>query len=269
MESVTIPAGGTGTQGGSTPPAPAGTTIEGDGTKVTVQRTEGAQGGEDKSKLILGKFKDQAALEAAYLEAEKKIAEKPAPTPPAPTPPTPNPDLATAAIQAGFKLETLASEMQANGGKLTDATMQALAAKGITALMVETYVSGIRQQATADRAELLTVLNGNEADLKTLYEWAAVNLSKEELAGYNALVEGPTRNIPAAKLMLDSFVNRYNGAYGKEPATSVTGVTVPTATGPKPFGDRSEMVAAMADPRYSKSPAYRAEVEKRLSVTAF
>lgn len=245
------------------------TTVDGDGKKVTVHRTEGdgTQGGE---KLILGKFKTAADLEAAYVELEKKQSGAPAPKPDAkPATPPIQSDLAATAAQAGFKVEELAAEYRANGGKLTDATQAKLTEKGITAPMIETYVNGIKQQATADRAELLTVLNGNEADLETLYDWAGKNLPKEVLEGYNALVSGATRNIPAAKLMLDSFVSRYNEALGRDPSGTVTAEAGSRGAGPQPFGDRSEMIAAMSDKRYETSEAYRRSVEARVAVTQF
>ena len=259
--------------------ATAGTTISvnADGTKATVQRDadavaaaeaaakKAAEDAKNRPAWLDEKFKTPEELAAAYKELQTKLGGKPAEK--KTEAPTGTP--AEIALKAGLDLQALNNEYAANG-VLSDATMAKLAEKGITPGMVDGYIEGMKAQVAQDRNELLTVLNGNEEDLATLYKWAETNLSKEEIKGYNALVTGPNRNIPAAKVYLDAMVNRYNDALGKDPTTVVSGASVPgVASGVKPFGDRSEIVSAMRDPRYEKSPAYRAEVEARIAVTNF
>jgi hypothetical protein len=259
--------------------ATAGTTISvnADGTKATVQRDadavaaaeaaakKAAEDAKNRPAWLDAKFKTPEELAAAYTELQKKLGEKA--TEKKTEAPTGTP--AEIALKAGLDLQALNNEYAANGA-LTDATMAKLAEKGITPAMVDSYIEGMKAQVAQDRNELLTVLNGNEEDLATLYKWAETNLSKEEIKGYNALVTGPNRNIPAAKVYLDAMVGRYNAALGKDPTTVVSGAGVQSvAAGVQPFGDRSEIVAAMRDPRYEKSPAYRAQVEARIAVTPF
>lgn len=251
---------------------PAG--ITGDENSVTVDREAAAKAAaeqkakDEASKLILGKFKDQAALESAYTELEKKLGapkdEKKTETP-ADDGSTP----ADKAQAAGLSLEDISNEYRNNGGKLSDETYAKLAKAGVTRIAADAYIEAQKTQIGTDRAALAAHV-GNETDLQTLYDWAGKNLSKEELAGYNALVTGRTRNLPAAKAMLDSMINRYNEALGKDPSSIVNGATAAgDSTGIKPFRDRSEMVDAMSDPRYEKSSAYRKDVERRVAATQF
>jgi len=272
-ESIVIKSATPDTTGGtlkSPETPPAGTTVQGNDSRVTIHRDDDAAAqakveADAQAKLILGKFKDQAALETAYVELEKKQS-----TPVVPAAVKPAETVLPAVTQAGLDMDALNKEYIANAGKLSDTTLKALEAKGITAPMVEGYIGGLQAQATADRAELQSIVGGGPEDLQTLYEWAQTNLSKDEIAGYNALVSGRTRNIPAAKLVLDSMVNRYNAALGKDPNTPMVGAGAPAgAGGAVPFGDRSEMTTAMSDPRYKTSPAYRASVEARVLVTQF
>lgn len=260
------------TDSGLTTP-PAG--ITGDENAVIVDRDAAAKAAaekaaqDEKSKLILGKFKDQAALEEGYKALEAKLGapkdEKKTETP-APTSDQSPVDKAEA---AGLSLEDISNEYRNNGGKLSEETYAKLAKAGVTRIAADAYIEAQKTQIGTDRAALAAHV-GNEGDLQKLYEWAAANLSKDELAGYNMLVTGRTRNIPAAKAMLDSMINRYNEAYGRDPSGLVNGATsAGDSTGIKPFRDRSELVDAMADEQYAKSEAYRKDVERRVAKTTF
>jgi hypothetical protein len=204
--------------------------VAADAAEAAKQAAAAASGKKEEEKLILGKFKDAAALEAAYVELEKKQSAAPAP----------------------------AATPTAEQKKAEEAAAAAAATETANAALV-----------AADRAQLLEVLNGQEADLQTLYEWAATNIPKDELLGYNALVTGPTRNIALAKTVLDSFVNRYNAAYGRDPKAFVaqaSGNTSPN-DGLVGYEDRAQMMADMRDPKYEVSPAFRKMVERRISLT--
>jgi capsid assembly protein len=248
--------------------------VNADGTKATVTRDQeaAAKAAADKAaadaalaarpKNLPEKFKSVDDMIAAYAELEAKQSGGKPKEEPKVAPPT--------QTLANIDTDALAREYSEQGGKLTDATLATLKEKGITPEMVTGYIDGVKAQVAADRAELVKAMNGSESDLTLLYDWASKNLSPDELRGYNALVTGKGRNIPAAKLVLDSMVARYNEALGKDPHTPVVGVNSPGRTGgAEPYGDRAQMVAAMSDPRYKTSPAYRAEVESRVKVTNF
>lgn len=218
-------------------------------------------GGEkpNEEKLILGKFKDQAALEAAYVELEKKQST------PAPKPDTPPPtatQASDAVKNAGLDMAALNREF-AEKGELSADSMKALEAKGITKQMVDAYVNGLKSNAAQQRSALAEVAGGDK-QLDAVYEWALANMSQAEIAAYNKVVDGG--NVDAMKLALSGIVGRFTQATGKEPSL-VGGETAPVSDGYPAFESREQVVEAMRDPRYANDPAYRAKVEKRLEKT--
>ncbi|MBZ5882535.1 hypothetical protein LAX69_24565, partial [Escherichia coli] len=90
--------------------------------------------------------------------------------------------------------------------------------------------------------------------------WAASNLTNAELQAYNAQVEGG--NLTAAKMAVQGLKARFEAENGNEPSL-LNGVTGGDST--EVFRSTAELTAAMRDPRYKKDPAYRADVERKLS----
>lgn len=271
-----------------TPEAPAGTSkipagviieTNADGTKAKVTTDPVAEAAakeaadkaaaEAKAARPAGlpeKFKTTEDLAKAYAELEAKIG-KPVEKPAEKTADAEAQRAAAeAALKAGVDVQALNEEYVRNGGKLSDETMKKLADKGITAPMVNGYIEGLKASASADRARLVDAMNGREADLEAIYEWAGTNMTPTEISGYNNLVTGPNRNIDAALIYLDSMVSRYNASLGKDPMTPVVGTGTPAVHGAQPFADQGEMVAAISDPRYRTNDAYRANVEARIKL---
>lgn len=167
---------------------------------------------------ILGKFKDHAALEAAYTELEKKVG-KPAEAPK--TPETP-------------KVETPVAPSDADKA-------------------YETTISAEFSKAA-----------GGEQQLGEVVKWAGANLPKASQDAYNAALD--TKNPMVAAMAFNAILAQYQMENGIEP-NLVQGEVIPGALGVKPFADRAEHTAAINDPRYEKSEAYRKEVERRAMVT--
>ena len=256
----TITIGTAPTGANATPDPKVDPAITGDGHRVTVNTDALAEPKKEEPKLILGKFKDQAALEAAYTELEQKQSK-------AATPPAEKKEekAAPTGETAPLNFEAIGKEYVDNNGQLSKATLDGLAKQGITKEAVDAYIYGLQAQARDDRTKLVAVV-GSEQDLNTLYDWAKANLTPADIRSYNDLVRGPGRNIDAA-IMLDSFVSKYNAALGSDPARTVTAGNSPASTGAVPFADQHEMTKAMGDPRYAVSEAYRAEVYARMAVT--
>lgn len=214
----------------------------------------------DTSKLILGKFKDHAELEKAYTESQQKITELS-------TKPNAG-DVAgaaeaakAAAEKAGIDMSALSKEY-AEKGSLSPETMKGLADKGVTQAHVDAYIGGLKAQASQLKTTL-TEVAGGEDGLKNVYDWAATNLSADELAAYNATVE--SGNLLGSKLALTGIVARFTAANGTEPALLKETSTV--HTGVQPYKSNAQITEAMSDPRYNNDPAYRASVAARLDVT--
>lgn len=196
--------------------------------------------------MILGKFKDQAALEAAYtaLEQKQSAAQKPDTTP----------------APKGLDAKALAAELRDNG-KLSDASLKTLADAGIPA---DVFVAGLQTQSTQSRTALAEAAGGEDT-LKSVLEWATANLDKSEADAYNQALD--SGNLVAAKALLTLITGKYHTAMGTEPNTVVAGDSNASA-GVQPFGSAAEMVEAMRDPKYRSDPAFRKVVESRVAVSS-
>lgn len=220
----------------------------------------------DTSKMILGKFKDQAALEAAYTELEKKQgAQKPVETPAA-TPATLPADAHAQVAKAGFDIQSLTEEFATNGNKLTDASMAKLAAAGITAEQVGTYIAG-QQAIVAQIGTDLTAVAGGEKQLESLMAWAKVNATAEQKEAFDTALQ--TGNRELIKSAMTGIKGNYDAAMGTDARVTVkNSESVPGNSGPQPFASTAEMTAAMRDPRYKRGDrAYIASVEARVKAS--
>lgn len=197
-------------------------------------------------------------LAKSYGELEKKQS-APAKTEEKTTAPTTEEKV----TKAGLDLATIGKELLDNEGKLTDATVTKLKESGLDQPAIDAMVSGVKTKAEAIVAEI-TKSAGGADKLKDIYAWAEANLSEDEVAAYNSMLDG--RNIVASKIAFDGLLARYNSANGSDPKL-VGGEGTPSTSGVKPFDNTAQVTAAMRDPRYSKDEAYRKEVEARLAVS--
>jgi hypothetical protein len=216
------------------------------------------------AELILGKFKTQEDLIAAYQELErgkgqeKKKEETPAPTEGAPTG-TPE----KAAEKAGLDLDSLTAEYEQNGA-LSDETYTKLETAGLTKDQVNRYIAGQVALASQVEGRIAESVGGRDV-LDNVIQWAGANLSDEEAAAYETVRK--TGNEAALTMMLQQFKARFEAAHGRVPQF-IEGPNRPTVTGAKPISGADELVRLMSDPRYAAGDkAYHAEVDKRLAVS--
>lgn len=210
------------------------------------------------------KFATPEDMAKSYTELETKLGAPKTPDTPDPVvePKSPT-DTPTALVDAGFDLKALGTEFTENGGKLTDATMEKLAAKGIDKAAVETYATAAKAAAQGIVAEFAKAAGG-EAQLEAVNKWAASNLPADEIEAYNSILD--QGNKLSSKMAFDGLLSRYTAANGTEP-TLVGGGSAPVASGALPFASQGQLVAAMSNPKYATDAAYRDEVAKRLMVT--
>lgn len=214
---------------------------------------------DERPKWLPEKFNSGEDLAAAYVAAQKKISEMGQLTKPDASQPTDNAAAAAAVSQAGLDTKALAKELSEKG-QLSPESLKALNDKGISKEIADAYVAGLKAQHAQLRSSLAEVAGGEDG-LKNVYEWARTNMTQEEIAAYDAVLD--TGNMGAAKLALQGIVGRFTAATGKEPAT-VDGDTVTAAGDAPPFNSNAEVVAAMGDPKYSTDENYRQHVKNRL-----
>lgn len=241
-------------------PATAATIVE---TPTGVQVTPPADstGSPERPAWLPEKFVNAEALAQAYKELETKLGSKTTETPAPAAPPPTAQTTAETAKRAGLDLAALSAEF-VKDGKLSDDSMAKLAAAGITVEQVSAYTEGQKALAQQLVNEVAQVAGGAE-QLKSVLEWARVNLSKDEAAAYDAAVD--SGNVQLVKLAMQTVVSKYSAATGTSPKL-VTAEPAPSTT-EKPYASNAEIIAAMSDKRYQTDPAYRKSVERRLAVS--
>lgn len=145
-------------------------------------------------------------------------------------------------------------------GELSEDSYKELADKGIPKEVVDTYIKGAQAQTDAALATAYDIAGGEEA-FNEMVAWAETDLPDAELAKYNKQLE--TDHELAVRGLYDKYVKS-----GKAPVNRVRGDGKPDVRDAfTPFKSQEEVTQAMKDRRYATDPAYRKEVEARLSIS--
>ena len=192
--------------------------------------------------LILGKFKTQEDLIAAYQGLEQKLGA------------TNN-----APGFLGDLIKESGDYFNAHG-EMSDEHYKKFEANGISRDYVDQYLGGIRATADAETTRLFGTIGGEE-NFNQMSEWMGESLPEAEVTAYNNVVTKGTAE--EVTVLLQGMYARYQAATGAG-KTQIQGTVSSTASG---FRSRGEVMAAMSDPRYGSDAAFRADVERKLSVT--
>lgn len=200
------------------------------------------------------KFATPEDLAKSYAELEKKVGQSQSAPAPA------NEQQVQATLQAnGLDMAAFNAEFNKNG-KLSEESYAKLAAAGLNRAFVDDFIRG--QEAIAQQ-EINAVFAavGGEAEFKKVQTWARANLSPQELADFNKVVdEAP---VSVLTTVIQGLQARYARANGREPKL----LNGTPGTNAAPFRSRAEIISAMSDPRYRKDEAYRADVTARLAIS--
>jgi hypothetical protein len=219
----------------------------------------------DRPAWLPEKFASVEDMAKAYTELEKKQggqqqqeAPKPADKQSLEVPTQQQAQQAVA--DAGLDFDALNTEY-AKDGKLSDATYEALKAKGISKAVADSYIAGQEALANQTRTEVFSVAGGEEAYTE-MVTWARDNLSAADIDAYNNAMNAG--NVSSMKLAVEGLRSRFVAANGSAPkllgGNSGQG---PAASGDV-FRSTAELTSAMKDPRYTSDPAYREDVRAKL-----
>ena len=248
-----------------------------------------AMAGEDEKEgeLLAGKYKSVEDLERAYKELQTKLSRGESVAPESED----NDDADEGEAEPEDKEDEPAGnarELYGDliGGKLEEAqidfqdmnvrwqqtgTLEAgdyeqLAEAGFNRDMVDAYLSGLQYKQTQDTAlsvkEVASIKEslGGEAEYSKMIEWAASNLSADEVEGFNQIIN--TQPMAAVKMAITGLHARYSAVEGREP--KLIGGRAPKGSTDK-FESTAQLVEAMSDPKYSTDPAYQRKVQEKLS----
>jgi hypothetical protein len=233
---------------------------------------------EESQARFAGKYKSAEELEKAYLELQKKLGQpKEESTEDTAETPQEEPvegeeeeqveENAEESSEVVQLLQDASKEFSDNDSKLSPETIEKLSQLDSRTL-VETWAEYIANQNEAsvqaaisqqDADRVMTAIGGQEFYSQML-GWAAENLSPAEVAAYDNVVNnGDADSVYWAALGLkakytDAVGFEGNQVSGKRPSRSEPG-----------FRSHAELARAIQDPRYRDDPAYRRDVEDKLS----
>lgn len=168
---------------------------------------------------------------------------------------------------SGVSLSAIETEYVDKGG-LSDESYAKLEQAGFSRAIVDTYIAGLHSEAykanamVAQEVANIQALAGGSDGYAKMTEWAAANLTQEEVDGFNAITA--TNNPTAIKLAVSSLHSRYQDAVGSDPKLIHGSGAAPSARDDN-FQSWDEVTRAMADPRYRADPAYNAAVAAKLA----
>ncbi len=154
-----------------------------------------------------------------------------------------------------------ATEEFEQNGELTDLTYSNLEKAGINRELVEMYVKGFESVKQDSTNQMMSEVGGKE-NYDAMSTWAASALTDEELHAYNNSVD--SGDLSTSKMAIKGMYARFLRD-GGEPVSIEKGQVAGASIAP--FNSTAQVTDAMRDPRYQKDPAYRAHVEKRLSIS--
>jgi hypothetical protein len=227
-----------------------------------------------------GKYKSAEDLEKAYLELQKKLGqpkEEDPSTEEASDTPQEEPvegeeeeqveEATEEPSEAVQLLQDASKEFTDNDSKLSPETIEKLSQLDSRTL-VETWAEYIANQnqesvqaaiSQQDADRVMTAIGGQEF-YQQMLGWAAENLSPAEVSAYDNVVNnGDADAVYWAAMGLKA---KYTDAVGFE-GKQVSGKR-PSRSEPG-FRSHAELARAIQDPRYRDDPAYRRDIEDKLS----
>ena len=218
----------------------------------------GEQLAQQEQQLLAGKYKSAEELERGYLELQKRLSGKE----------EPEVEEATEEIQEeappeeeGEDLYDIIMESYRTGEWDPElvSKVEGMNPVDVANMFLEKAGTTQAPQATSNDIEQIQESVGGETEYQNMIQWAGQNLSEQEVAMYDAVMD---RGDPLAMFFAAQALNaRYQDAVGYD-GEMLTG-NAPRNAGDA-FRSQAELVAAMSDPRYDKDPAYRADVADKL-----
>lgn len=231
---------------------------------------------EERPEWLPEKFKSPADMAKAYSELEKKLGSK-ATIPPKEEPEAPAEDNSSeegdetegdqtaeeqardAADKAGLNFDELSSKYWEKG-ELDETDYKALEKSGIPKAIVDQFIAGQEALLNATRTQVFSSVGGEDT-YNNMTAWASDNLDKSEIDAYNRAVNSGDMN--TAMMAVKGLHARYTAVEGFEPARAVKGA--PKTGSSSVYRSIAELEKDMSNPKYKNDPAFRKDVETKLS----
>jgi len=229
---------------------------------------------DDRPEWLPEKFKSAEDMAKAYSELEKKFSSRTKETPVEETTEdnvsaegtdneeateTPEEKARQVTKEAGLDFDELSNAYWENGS-LSDQHYAKLEEAGIPKALVDQFIAGQEAIINTTRTQVFNTVGGEDA-YNSMTSWAADNLSEDEIKAYNGAVN--SGNSAAAMMAVKGLKARFDAEVGFEPTRVVKGSTA--KAGASTYRSVAELEADMANPKYWSDPAFRKDVERKLS----
>lgn len=201
------------------------------------------------------------ALLKSYQDAEQKLSTKPTAETPAPEGEGEAPAETSPAQTGQASVEAAMAEYDANG-EISPETYITLEKAGYSPEIVNAYIEGQAARQELENQKAYTAAGGTKETFDAMIGWARENLSKEEIASFNAQVT----NAETSEYAVQQLYSRYTSEADIEPSL-LAGDGGDTPSGVGIFNSSKEMQDAMSDKKYQTDESFRAMVAKKIAAS--
>lgn len=145
-------------------------------------------------------------------------------------------------------------------GDLSEESYDLLEEAGIPRHIVDSYIESQMGAVEQQRGSIMNEVGGAEG-YQELTQWAADNLSDDEIDYFNSVVDG--NDFQAIKMQVRAIAARREAAEGLEPSRNLSGSL--QGGGGVAYESVAQLMADMQSPAYENDPAFRAQVEQKLA----
>jgi len=245
-------------------------------TEDKLRRMESTDASEEEVALIAGKFKSQDDLLKAYEELQKKLSSGQKEEDSEEEPSEEVSEEVTEETEeevpedANVKMMFDVNARFLEKGSFSEEDVEALSSMDSKDL-VNAYLNYFQSANAAQQAAAVTnqqlvdikaTVGGDDA-YNSMVGWAAQNLSEQEIADFNSVTS--SNSAGAIRFAVEALNNRYRASEGYE-APLISGKKAAPKT--KGYRSHAELSRDISDPRYQTDPAFRADVEAKLSKSA-
>lgn len=199
---------------------------------------ESKLGAEDKS-FENEKTQPESKKDTLEIEPDQKAAEK-------------------AVESAGLNMDALQTEYNEKG-TLDEKSFAALEKAGIPKSYVDAFIQGQEAVATQMQNTIKAEVGGEESYTE-IVTWAKDALNPQEIAAFNKTVN--SNDLEAVKLAVTGLKARHDAVNGTDPKLISGKAGTDTGGG---YNSWAQVTAAMKDARYANDPAFRSEVQDKIS----
>jgi len=147
-----------------------------------------------------------------------------------------------------------------NDGVISEETYKNLAEAGLPKELVDSYAAGQQALQQSEEGNIKAAADGNWDQMA---EWAANNLSPEEVNTFDDIVQNGT--VDQARLATKGLYAQYKAENGVSPKLVQGAVS---GSSSMPFKSNQELARAMSDPRYkSGDKSYHEEIDRRIAAS--